>query len=125
MSYRYYKLIHTFQKRSAYATRGIRSFGDKLDITLSERKFDGSDRVLLFDFLKSLVREAHLPSMSKAQLYLKLPRMLKKSAYGPFAAMRDCSAAEEGGVTCWNEAVQYLLRSSATPQTISDVLNSL
>lgn len=27
----------------------------KLDITLRERKFDGSDAVLVFDFLKSVV----------------------------------------------------------------------
>lgn len=103
----------------------MRSFGDKLDVALKERRFDGSHGILIFDFLRILIREANLAGMSEAQFYLTIHRKLRTSVHDHCAAVRDCPSAEEGGVTSWLEAFQYLLRSCATPQAISDVRSKL
>ncbi len=51
--------------------------------------------------------------MSEAQAYLALPHFLRGFALNQFESMWDMSTSENGGVTCWPEAVQYLLRSYA------------
>lgn len=119
IDYRHYRLSNTRQRSIAHARANIRSFCHKLDFTLKERKFDGSNGVLVFEFLRNLIRDANLAARGEAQLYLILPRMLKKAAYGHSLAIRDCCTAEGGRVTCWSEGVQYLLRPYAMPQAIN------
>lgn len=102
----------------------MRRFGDKLELTLKERDFDGSDEILVFESLRSLFREPDLAGMSEAPLYFTLPRMLRNSVYEHFVAIGECSPAEGGRVKCWPETVQYLLRSYATPPAVSNVVNS-
>lgn len=75
-----------------------------MELVLKDRKFDGTDGVLIFDFLRSLIREASFAGMRKAQLYLMLLRMLRKSVHEHFIAIRDCFTPEERGLSSWPEA---------------------
>ena len=52
--------------------------------------------------------------MSEAQAYVALSYCLKGFALDQFQTVKNAYAASEGGVTCWQEAVQYLIRSYAT-----------
>lgn len=59
---------------------------------LKERKFDGSDGMIFFDLLRSLVREENLAAMSEAQLCLAPQRMLQKTSHDHFVEIRDFRA---------------------------------
>lgn len=63
-------------------------------------EYENSCGVVVFDFLRSLIGEPDLAAMREAEIYVTLPRMLNNSAYDRFVAIMDCSAADEGGVTC-------------------------
>lgn len=80
MEYQYYCLASTSQKHSARASDKLRGFGDKPELKLKKQKYDCSDEVLIFDFLRGLVREADLAAMSAVQMYLNIPVMWKKGA---------------------------------------------
>lgn len=108
---RYYRLNDNAQRRSSRETSRTKSFKDKLELVLKDRRFDGTDGIFFFEFLRSLVREANVAAMSEAHLYLGLRRILKKSAHEHFVALRGCSAQNEGGVSSWPEAVQYMFRA--------------
>lgn len=125
MDYWYERLAYTSQRRSPHITGNVIIFGDRLELRLRERNFHGLDGGLVYNSLRSSVREVDLAAMRDAQEYLILLRMLKKAAYEHFEATGDRSAAEEGGATCWPEAVQYLWSSRAAPHAISQVLTSL
>ena len=63
--------------------------------------------------------------MSEAQAYLALPSFLDGVALTHYEATCESLDADEGGVTCWPEAVNYLLRSFATSNAISEAVQSL
>lgn len=86
---------------------------------------DGSDGILIFEFMRSVITEANLAAMSDGQLHLIFRRIVKKSAPEHFVGIRDCSRPEGGGVSSWPGAVQYQLRSYGIPQVINGVLASL
>ena len=63
--------------------------------------------------------------MSEAQAYIAVPYFLRGHAEQQFNAVRGSSSAREGGVTCWPEAVQYLLRSYAKSSAIRGAILDL
>lgn len=44
----------------------MKRFGDKVEMVLNVRRFDGSDGILIFEFLGRLIREAELAEMNEA-----------------------------------------------------------
>jgi hypothetical protein len=87
-----------------------------LELTLKERKFDGSDPILIFDFLGRLTEECDTLKMSEGQAFIALPHFLKGRAETQYRA--SANSSRSGGVSSWPEAVQYLLRTYATPAAI-------
>lgn len=93
LNYRFYRLNDTAKRRSARATGRVKRFGDKIELGPKDKRFDRSDGILVFDFLKSFIREAKLAAMSEAQLYLFPRIMLRTSAHDHFVAIKYCSTA--------------------------------
>ena len=87
-----------------------------LELTLRERKFDGTDPILVFDFLARFAEECYTLKMSEGQAFVALPHFLKGRAETQYRA--SANSIGTGGVAYWPEAVQYLLRSYATPAAI-------
>ena len=63
--------------------------------------------------------------MSEDQAYIAFPFLLKGEAKSHYEAVMDTTSEGEGGVTCWPEAVQYLLRSYATANHIRTAVLAL
>lgn len=55
LNYRYYRLNDSGQSRSAKEIGRVRSFADKLGFVPKDRRFDGTDGILIFDLLRSLI----------------------------------------------------------------------
>ena len=66
---------------------------------------------MVLDFLRRFVDEAEQLFMSEEQAYIALPFFFKGAAKSHFESVMDTTSEGEGGVTCWPEAVQFLLRS--------------
>ena len=94
-----------------------------LELTLKERKFDGTDPILVFDFLARFAEECDTLKMSEGQAFVALPHFLKGRAETQYRA--SANSISTGGVAYWPEAVQYLLRSYATPAAISRATKEL
>ena len=122
MNYRYYRLKDARTKRSLIAIQYIKKLIKSLDITLKS-KFDGSEPILVLDFLSRFVEEADMLSMNEGQAYLVLPHYLSGSADTQFRAMR--SGARSGGISCWPELVQYFLSTYATPSAMREAVNNI
>lgn len=67
--------------KDAQPERGFEGkvLGENSELVWKDQRFGGTDGILFFDFLQSLMREAGLAIMSEAQIFLVLPRRLKKS----------------------------------------------
>ena len=76
-------------------------------------------------FLARFVKEANIQQISEAQAFLDLPAFLGGLAKMEYDAGVEQLAPEEGGVSSWPEAVNYLLRSYAQNNHISDAINDL
>lgn len=125
MSYRYYRLMRTSDRRSSRSTGMLSALLKRMGLTMKEHSFSGDDPIMVFDFLTRFVEEADTLSMSEAQAFVALPHFLVGNANKQFRASRNGSRSSSGGVSCWPEAVQYLLRTYATPSAIRDAINSL
>ena len=125
VSYRWYRLASVTQSRSSRATAKVKDFIKRLEIVLKEHHFDGSDPIRILDFLARFVKEADIQDMTEAQAYLALPKFLGGLAQSQFEMTTNLGEAEGGGVTCWPEAVQYLLRNYATASAITKALSDL
>ena len=123
MNYRYYRLKRTKGSRSSKHILEVRKHLKSLDITLKEYKFNGQDPILVFDFLSRFVEQADTLRMTEMQAFVALPHYLSGTAENQFRAIRN--GARSGGVTCWSEAVQYFLRTYATPSAIREAVNHL
>lgn len=125
LSYRYYRLQRSSGNRSSRGTGRVKEYIKRMSISLWKREFDGRDPIQVLDFLARFVQEADILGMNEAQAYLALPYFLRGSAEEQFMSVRGTSGAAEGGVTCWPEAVQYLLRSYATGSAIQEAVLAL
>ena len=117
LDYRYYRLRNRRQKRDGKATKAVRKFISKLEVTLKDRKFDGADKIKVLSFFAKYVSEADLLGMSEAQAVLALPSFLKGNA-----AMRYEAANSVG---TWPETVQYFLLNYATDSVIEEAIADL
>ena len=76
---------------------------------LKERKFDGTDQILVSDFLVVLVEECDTLKISEGQALIALPQFLKGRKESQYHEITN--SAESGGVSSWPETEQYLLRT--------------
>ena len=124
MSYRSYRLKKTSDTRSACDTTEVRVHLKNMDLTMSKHKFDGNDPIRVFDFLTRFVNESDMLNMSEAQSFIALPMFLEEPAETHFRTTLS-GMSRRGGVTCWPEAVQYMLRTYATPTAMREALETL
>ena len=89
-----------------------------MGLTMLPHRFTGEEPILVLDFLRRFFGEAEQLAMSEDQAYIALPFFLEGEAKIHYEAVLDTISEGEGGVTCWPEAVQYLLRSYATANHI-------
>ena len=80
---------------------------------------------MVFYFLSSFVKECDILEMSEAQAYIAVAFFLEGLAADQFESIRDSLDSNEGGVKCWPETLQYLLRSYATATAIPHVILDL
>ena len=125
LDYRYYRLKKTKARRTGFETGKIKDQIRRMAYSLEEHLFTGEKPILILDFLARFCDEADTLEMSEAQAYVALPYFLKSTAKDAFKATKNTSRGEDGGVTCWPEAVQYLLRSYATPNAIRGAITAL
>ncbi len=123
MNYRYYRLKRVKNARSASNTVEVRRHLKALELTLKSEKFSGKDPILVLNFLARFVEEADTIRMTEAQAFIALPHFLTGQAENEFRSSRN--SANSGGVSCWPEAVQYLLETYATSSSIRDAVNLL
>ena len=123
MNYRYYRLKDGRSKRSHATSQATRHFIKSMDLTFKEHRFDGSDPILVFDFLTRFVEEADILTLNEGQAFLILPHYLSGSASTQFRAMRN--GARSGGITRWPELVQYFLTTYATPSAMRESIANL
>ena len=96
-----------------------------MEYSLKEFRFNGQDPIRVLSFLAKFVEEAELLHMTEAQAFLALPKLLLGFAKEQYDSVRGSADASEGGVSCWPEAVQYLLRSYATSSAINAAITAL
>ena len=106
VSYRHYRLKFTDQERTGRETGKVKDHVRRLELTLRDEAFDGSDPVRVLPFLSAFVAEADVMEMTEAQAYIALPYVIKGTARQHFTAVKGVPSSS-GGVTCWPEAVQY------------------
>jgi len=119
LSYRSYRLENISSKRNTRGTATAKRAISKMELKLKEHHFSGNDPIMVIDFLTRLVREANIQGFSEAQMFLALPAFLEGKALSHYESGIEFVPPEEGGVSCWPEAVQYFLRSYAGNQNIS------
>jgi len=124
MSYRSYRLMVTTDTRTSRSTAEVRVHVKNLNLTMKKHTFDGSDPIKIFDFLTRFVNEADMLAMSEAQAFIALPSFLADPAETQFRTNLS-GGSRKGGVTCWPEAIQYLLRTYATPTAMREALEHL
>lgn len=83
----FYRLNDTPQRRSERATGRVRSFCGKLEPVRMDKPFDGSDGILVFEFIKTLIREGSLDAMSEAQFYLFFDECYENSPMTPLCPL--------------------------------------
>ena len=120
MSYRFYRLSRPESRRDSRTTGMVGQLIKRMGLNIDEHKFDGSDPIMVFDFLSRFVEEADTLAMSEAQAYLCLPYFLTHTASSAFRAAK--AGSQTGGVKVWPEAVQFLLRTYATNGAIRQAL---
>jgi len=121
LNYRYYRLSDTRQTRSAMETKLLREQTKSFQTSFDKTKFNGEDPVMVFDFLMKFVEEADTLHVSEAHAFLILPKVLSGRADRQLRSVRNGSRS--GGVTCWPEAVNYLLRTYATAAATRNACN--
>lgn len=60
-----------------------------LKLTTDDHSFDGSDPILVFDFLTRMVAECDNPSIGEAQAILVLTKFLTGAASGQYRTARN------------------------------------
>ncbi|CAN8076685.1 unnamed protein product [Agarophyton chilense] len=96
-----------------------------MPLSLRNQLFSREDPILVLDFLARFVAEADILGKNEGQAYIALPYFLRGLAEDKYHSVRVLSLASGGGVTCWPEAVQYLLRSCATNSAIQQAILAL
>lgn len=124
MSYRSYRLMITTGARSSRDTAGVRVYVKNLNLTLKNHVCNGNDQIKIFDFLTLFLDVDDMLNMSEAQAFIDLPTFLADPADTQYRTNLS-GVSSHGGMTCWPEAIQDLLRTYATASAMCEGLEDL
>lgn len=99
-----------------------------MHLSLQNHYFTGEEPSMVLVFVSTFVAEATILVMNEVQAHLALIYFLWGVAEHHYTSVRRSSRSSEGGVTCWPEAVQCLLRfyptNTAVERTALALLNT-
>ena len=126
LSYRTYRLRNPQTYLSSSRRTAVRKI--RRDIPPKVKKdntFTGEDGVLVLDFLAKLVQEFDTQEMNEGQAIRLLPEFLSGIALRQYTSVSQTAGSHHGKVSVWPEAVQWLLRSFATDESIRQAVLAL
>ena len=123
LNYRYYRLQDVKSTRSARSMLDVSIHLKILQISMKDYIFSGSNSVEVLRFLTRFVEEADTLRKTEAQALVVLPKLMKGTADTRFRASRN--GARAGGITAYPEAIQFFLRTYATPSVLREAVNAV
>lgn len=124
MSYRSQRLIATTYTRSSQDTAEAQVHIKMLKLTLKYHVFHRNYPINRFDFLARFVNKADMLNMSKAQAFISFPTLMAGKDDTRFRT-NVIGTSRYFGITCWAEAILYLLRTYAATSAVLEVLDDL
>ena len=119
LSYRTYRLRNPQTYLSISRRTAVRKIGRDIPPKMErDNTFSGEDGVLVLDFLAKLVQEFDTQKINEGQAIRLLPELLSGIALRQYTSVSQTAGSHHGKVSVWPEAVQWLLRSSATDEAI-------
>lgn len=113
ISYRKYRLRITDQVIDDQITANTGLNIRRLDHTMKNRKFSGSEPLRVLNFLNLFKAQCDSNGISEGGALLLLPNFLDGEAYELFMSNQDLGEECTGGFATYPEAVQFLLRTYA------------
>lgn len=86
--------------------------------------FDSTDPICVFDSIARFVNDAEMLIMSERRAFIALPTFLTEAAETEIR-MNFGRTSRHSGITCWPEAIEYLLRTYMTSSAMRIVLEEL
>lgn len=124
MNYRRYRLQDATQ--SLPNAKGISKVRDNLASSLPIKySFDGTEPVMVFNFLGTLADKADTLSLNERVLYVVLPNFLKGPARIAFDSAVSAGSSSSRPVGCWPSAVNFFLRRYGTDENIKAALDKI
>lgn len=81
----------------------------ELKFTMDDHKINGSNHIVVLDFITPMVEQCDNLSKNEAKVFLVLPKFLTGAAVGNRRVARKSSRFSTGNITCWSEDLQYFL----------------
>lgn len=113
ISYRRYRLRLTDQVIDDMVTGNAGLNHRRLEHTLKNRKFTGSEPLRILSFLSLFKAQCDNNRITEGGALILLPNFLEGEAYELFMSNQDMGEDNTGGFATYPEAVQFLLRSFA------------
>ena len=120
MNYRYYRL-QTRRKDMKESLLYLHRYQKSLDTAMKDCKFDGSDPIMILEFLTRYVEETDKLGMTEAQAFALVPNYLSGEAKKQVRSNTNSSST--GGISCWVQFVDHMLREYATPSAIQEAIS--
>lgn len=118
MNYRLYRLKIQWLKRTRDDTGKVKDPIRGMNVAMDDLLFNGKDTILVSNFLPHFAAEADTLERNGTQAYVAFPNFLCEFALDQYRAVPSSLTVDEGGVTNWPEALQYLLQSYASANAI-------
>ena len=119
LNYRSYRLFLTKLPDGKRSTSDHNQSKKALRAAMREPDFNGEDPILILKFLATFVKESDAHGISEPQAFVLLPYFMEGMAYDMLlAATSGSEDPSEGGVTCWPQAINFLLATFSTDTVI-------
>ena len=122
MNYRYYRL-QTPCKDKQESLLYLHRYQKPLGNAMKDCKFDSSDPIMVLEFLTRYVEETDKLGMTEALAFALVPNYLSGEAKKHIRS--NTNASSTGGLSCWVQFVDHMLREYATPSTIQEAISVL
>lgn len=119
------RLEDVSQQPSPRETRIISDCIKRMALKLSGHHFLGENPIMVIHFVTLFVREANIQEICKAWAFVALPPFLRRFVKSRYEAGSEMMIPEEGGISSWGEAVQYLIKNYAQSSRISLAIANL
>ena len=122
MSYRFYRLRRIKESDPRRGMLLSKQFVNKLDLSLKTQKFSGKDPILVLQFLALFAEEADTVGVAEDTAY---PLMGSYMTEPDDQAFRSAKGRGKAGVSCYAEAVNWLLNTYCTPGVLRSAAASM